>query len=182
MNVSGMEVELRGMLAALQPAGSVERMAVAAVLALLDEPDPFSSSSFEPGHITASAFVVHPTERSVALVLHSKLKRWLQPGGHVETSDTSIVAAAIREVAEEVGVGPADDPWLLDVDVHVFPERHDVPRHLHHDVRVAFTADSSRLRIGDGADDVRWWSFDDAIALEDSVARPVRKLQSTLRH
>jgi 8-oxo-dGTP pyrophosphatase MutT (NUDIX family) len=112
----------------------------------------------------------------MALILHSKIGRWLQPGGHVEPGDLSIVDAALREVHEEVGVGPGDEPWICDVDVHTFPARHDVPMHLHHDIRVAFTADSADLVVGDGADDVRWWPLADALAMEESIARPARKL------
>ncbi|HVR33421.1 MAG TPA: NUDIX domain-containing protein [Acidimicrobiia bacterium] len=159
-----------------------EEDAVDAVLALLGSESPFSAERFEPGHITASAFVLHPDEPALALILHAKIGRWLQPGGHVEVSDSSIVAAALREIREEIGVGPGDEPWLCDVDVHVFPARHDVPRHLHHDVRVAFTADSELLVAGEGADEARWWHFDEAAALERSVARPAAKLAEWRRN
>lgn len=173
--------DLRTRLASYVPVNEDERRAVLAVEALLDGPDPFSSGEFDPGHITASAFVLHPTEHAIALILHTKIGRWLQPGGHVEAEDGSIVEAALREVREEVGVGAADHPWLCDVDVHVFPARSDVPRHLHHDVRVAFTADSARLVVGDGADDVRWWPLSDALTLDRSIARPAAKLGDWLR-
>ena len=163
------------------PSDAVERDAVARVRQLLDGVAPFSSASFDPGHITASAFVIHPGGRSIALMLHSKIGRWLQPGGHVEVGDDTIVDAAVREVAEEIGVGPADESWLCDVDVHVFPALLDVPEHLHHDVRVAFVSTSEHLVVGDGADDVRWWSLTDALTLEESIARPARKLDFWLR-
>jgi hypothetical protein len=109
--------------------------------------DPFSSEpSFDPGHITASAFVVHPTERSVALVLHSKIGR----GGcsRVVTSrrrDTSIVAAAIREVPRRSGWDLPTTRGCVMSTSTCSPSVTTCPRHLHHDVRVAFTADSIRL-------------------------------------
>ena len=168
--------ELRRRLHAYRPVDAEETAAVASVVAMLEEDGPFSAARFDPGHITASAFVLHPEAPAVALILHSKIGRWLQPGGHVEPEDRSIVGAALREVHEEIGVGPADVPWLCDVDVHTFPARSDVPTHLHHDVRVAFTADSADLVVGDGADDVRWWPLAEALSLEESIARPVRKL------
>lgn len=171
-----MRSDLARRLADHEPADKTEAESLVAVRRLLAVPDAFSSAFFVPGHVTASAFVVHPTHDSVALLLHSKIGRWLQPGGHVEPEDESVVAAALREVAEEIGVGAADEPWLCDVDVHVFPARVDVPQHLHHDVRFAFTADTPRLLVGDGAEDVRWWPFTEALELEPSVARPVRKL------
>ena len=168
--------DLRQRLGEYRPVAGREREAVEAVVAVLETCHPFSAVRFDPGHITASAFVLHPDAPAVALILHSKIGRWLQPGGHVEPEDRSIVGAALREVHEEVGVGPADEPWLCDVDVHAFPARSDVPTHLHHDVRVAFTADSVELAVGEGADDVRWWPLDEALSLEESIARPVRKL------
>lgn len=166
------------------PWDSDERDAVARIRRFISGVAPFSAASFHPGHITASAFVIHPHGNSIALILHTKIGRWLQPGGHVEEGDGSIFEAAVREVAEEIGVGPADEPWLCDVDVHVFPARHDVPRHLHYDVRVAFVSDSEHLVVGDGADDARWWSLTDAFTLEESIARPARKLDvwSRSRH
>lgn len=171
-----MRSDLARRLAGYAPVDESETESVRLIRRLLAVPAAFSSEFFEPGHVTASAFVVHPGSDAVALLLHSKIGRWLQPGGHVEPGDGSVVAAALREVREEIGAGAANEPWLCDVDVHVFPARNDVPRHLHHDVRVAFVADTTELVIGDGADDVRWWSFDEALTLEESIARPVRKL------
>jgi 8-oxo-dGTP pyrophosphatase MutT (NUDIX family) len=168
--------DLARLLAGYRPADDTEARSAAAVIDLLGAPEAFSSSAYDPGHITASAFVVHPTDPAVALVLHSKLGRWLQPGGHVEREDASIVAAALREVREEVGARPAGVPWLCDIDIHRFPARGATPPHLHHDVRIAFRAVSEILVMGDGADDVRWWSFRDALELEESIARPIRKL------
>ena len=178
--MSDLARDLRTRLAAFSPSDAVETGAVGTVLELLGSESPFSAASFDPGHITASAFVVHPVEPAVGLILHSKIGLWLQPGGHVEPGDVDIVAAALREVREEVGVGPGSAPWLCDVDIHTFPARRDVPTHLHHDVRVAFRADSDRLIQGDGVDSVRWWSFDEALTLGESIARPVRKLADWL--
>ena len=171
-----MRSDLARRLADHEAADDTEAASLHAVRRLLAVPDAFSSAFFVPGHVTASAFVMHPTEDTVALLLHSKIGKWLQPGGHVEPDDESVLGAALREVAEEIGVGPADEPWLCDVDVHVFPARSGVPQHLHHDVRFAFTANTPDLVVGDGADDVRWWPFDEALGLEPPVARPVRKL------
>jgi 8-oxo-dGTP pyrophosphatase MutT (NUDIX family) len=57
-----------------------------------------------PGHFTASAFVLHPSGEALLLILHRKLGMWLQPGGHLESSDVDHLGAARREVAEETGV------------------------------------------------------------------------------
>ena len=57
------------------------------------------------GHVTASALVVDEDSGAVLLTLHPKVGRWLQLGGHLEHEDVSLRAAAIREVAEESGIG-----------------------------------------------------------------------------
>ena len=48
-------------------------------------------------HFTASAFVIDETGARTCLVEHVKLGRRLQPGGHIEHTDTSLESAAIRE-------------------------------------------------------------------------------------
>ena len=116
----------------------------------------------------------------MALILHTKIGRWLQPGGHVDPDDASVIAAAVREVHEEIGCAPAHEPRLCDVDVHVVPARGTVPTHLHHDIRFAFRAASARLVIGHGAGDARWWPLADVLGMEQSLARPARKLLAFL--
>jgi 8-oxo-dGTP pyrophosphatase MutT (NUDIX family) len=58
-----------------------------------------------PAHLTASAVVVDAPGEHVALVWHLKGRFWVQPGGHLEASDTSLEAAVRREIAEETGLG-----------------------------------------------------------------------------
>lgn len=181
MSPTPINADLRRRLADFHPRDETEARAVAAVRDLLAFPSAFSSGWFDPGHVTASAFVLHPHRPAVALILHTKLQRWLQPGGHVEAGDGSIVAAALREVNEEIGVGMGDEPWLCDVDIHTFPARPNVPEHLHHDVRIAFTADSTQLAVGDGVDDARWWPLVEVSDWEESLARPARKLVERIR-
>lgn len=50
---------------------------------------------------TASAFIVNG-ESEVLLMKHSKLGKWIQPGGHIEGDETPDEAAE-RETREEVG-------------------------------------------------------------------------------
>jgi 8-oxo-dGTP pyrophosphatase MutT (NUDIX family) len=99
--------------------------------------DPLSRA--EPSaHFTASAFVVDETGGRTCLVQHVKLNRLLQPGGHVEPSDLSLEAAALREAHEEtaleVALHPAA-PHPFDLDIHEIPERPGEPAHFHLDVR-----------------------------------------------
>lgn len=50
---------------------------------------------------TVAVFVVH--ERRVLLHFHTKLNRWLPPGGHIEPNELPD-DTAVREVMEETGV------------------------------------------------------------------------------
>ena len=99
--------------------------------------DPLSRG--EPSaHFTASAFVVDEAGERTCLVQHVKLDRLLQPGGHVEPSDISLEAAALREAHEETALDVELHPIAprpFDVDIHEIPERPGEPAHFHLDVR-----------------------------------------------
>lgn len=127
------------LLAVHAPADTTEAGHRARMLALLQAGRagrlaPCSRSCFDPGHFTASSFVLSPDLGAVLLILHARLGFWMQPGGHVEPDDLSLEAAARREVLEETGLGglerwPPGCPGLLDVDIHHIPARRDEPSH-----------------------------------------------------
>jgi len=172
---------LRQMLDTFVPADDREAGYRDRIVALLGESaDPFSRAHFEPGHVTAGGFVLSPDRSSVLLVLHRKLGRWLQPGGHIEADDQDIVATQRREIEEETGL--SDLQWLgvFDLDVHTFPRRGDEPAHEHFDVRSAFVSGEWGAVAGDGTDDVRWFRFDEIPGGDPSITRPVAKLRSLL--
>ena len=101
---------------------------------LLEEPgDIFSRSHFVPGHVTASAVVLSESGDQIALIDHPKLKKWLQPGGHVEAVDQSLIAAAHREVIEECGPLELQFDGLIDLDVHRIGRYDQEPTHQHFD-------------------------------------------------
>ncbi len=146
--------------------------------------NPFSRRHFEPGHFTASTFVLSPDGGSVLLVLHSKFHRWLQPGGHVDHDDADIFAAALREVAEETGISdaaPDEGPGaLLDLDIHDIPPNpgKGEPAHAHFDVRILLRARSLDFTASSDANDARWVPLEQVNAVESdaSVMRAVQKL------
>jgi len=101
------------------------------------------------GHITASAFIVNEKMDKILLIKHKTLKRWLQPGGHVESSDVSILHASLREVEEEVNIKRAqlqlitldnNDHLPFDIDSHLIPRNiaKGEEEHYHHDFRYLF--------------------------------------------
>ena len=105
--------------------------------------DPFSRSTLS-GHITASAWIKSPDEKSALLIHHSKLNLWFQPGGHIEAKDPTVFEAAKREALEETGLVSisAVSNNIFDIDVHTIPARQDVAEHLHYDIRYLFKAQS----------------------------------------
>lgn len=123
----------------------------ALAIAKLIAEDPVRALSRDPhpGHCTASAFIVNPARDRVLLMHHTKLDRWLQPGGHCD-GDGDFLRVARKEAFEETGITDlrpcGTDPFH--VDVHEIPARAAVPGHLHFDVRFLFEADNSQALCG----------------------------------
>lgn len=70
------------------------------------------------GHVTASTLVVGEDGR-LLLCLHGRMGLWMQLGGHCESGDATLAAAALREATEESGLpGLRLLPDPIDVDVH----------------------------------------------------------------
>lgn len=138
-----------------------------------------------PDHLTASTLVLSTDGEHVLLTLHAKAHRWFQLGGHVEPGDASLAAAALREAAEESGLGTlALDPEPVQLSEHAVPfcGPHGDVRHL--DVRfVAVAPPGATATVSDESLDVAWWP---ARALPDPEADLVElvdlaraRLQST---
>jgi 8-oxo-dGTP pyrophosphatase MutT (NUDIX family) len=142
---------------------------------------PYSRAQVEPGHFTASAFVLCPRGDRVLLLKHPKLGRWCQPGGHIEAEDADLESAARREVIEETGarLGPRLGPGVFDVDIHSIPATPREGPHLHFDVRYAFTALDAELAASREALGARWVPLEEVPSLtdEESVLRCIERLR-----
>ena len=100
------------------------------------------------GHITASAILINQSFSKVLLINHKSLKKFIQPGGHIEKKDKTFSQAAIRELKEETGfVNILAFPFNIDlpevpfdIDVHTIPENKNKKEaeHLHFDLRYIF--------------------------------------------
>ncbi|MCG2616821.1 NUDIX hydrolase [Terrimonas sp. NA20] len=132
------------------------------------------------GHVTGSAWIVNPERTHALLMHHKKLNRWFQPGGHCD-GDPDVQAVAAKEALEETGldVSPLSSA-VLDVDVHVIPERKDVPEHKHYDVRFLFSAkmDREQLAHNEESNEVRWIALENVHLFNDSesIGRLVKKV------
>lgn len=178
-------MNLLGLLAAHQPFDDKEREDLAAMRAFATSlAAPFSRTQW-PAHFTGSAVVVTPDGSRVCLVLHAKLNRWLQPGGHADVADGgSMAATALREAREETGLQVSlhpSAPRPLDVDVHLIPARQTEPEHRHLDVRSLVVAENPDALEHDPNEShgAQWLSWDDALARADE--EPLRRLLAKAR-
>jgi 8-oxo-dGTP pyrophosphatase MutT (NUDIX family) len=109
------------------------------------------------GHTTASAFIISENGKQVLLLEHRSLAKLLQPGGHIEPTDESLLDATLREIEEETGLKPSElklRPEMpqkqevpFHIDTHYIPEnskKHE-PGHYHHDFRYLYTTKNNNI-------------------------------------
>lgn len=180
---------LDAVLATHPPADEKERGDLEAMRELAAAlPRPFARDQW-PAHFTGSAVVVDAAGQRVCLVLHAKLQRWLQPGGHADEADgADLSRTALREAREETGLDVALHPGAprpLDVDVHVIPARKGDPEHRHLDVRFLVVASNPEALSHDPteAHGALWLSWDEALARADEapLGRLLKKARDAVR-
>lgn len=121
------------------------------------------------GHITAGAIILSRDRQKMLLLDHVQLRKWLQPGGHIDPEDESVLAAALREVSEETGLESSslrqlfagDGSAVIDIDSHPIgaSEKKREGAHVHHDIRYVFVLEneSAVLRVvPDESNGFRW--------------------------
>jgi 8-oxo-dGTP pyrophosphatase MutT (NUDIX family) len=130
-----------------------------------------------PGHITASAIVLSPDLSSVLVIHHKKLLRWLQPGGHIEKEDASLLDAARREAYEETAVSTFKHLFLAWISIDIIPIWKGFPMHLHYDLKYAMKAMDWTVERTAETSAVAWVSVEELAKLDvtsdltDGVAR-----------
>lgn len=118
------------------------------------------------GHITASGLVIF--ESRVLLIFHNRIRKWFQPGGHLEYEDETLAGAAQREVEEETGLRVKLSDWHLEnnspiiIDTHLIPAYKNLPAHYHHDFRYVFIPEDDKIKLQLAeVEDFAWVSIDD---------------------
>lgn len=173
---------LATLLAAFQPPDPTQRAFLEAMLELNRKGErALSRDCFDPGHFTASAFILDAAQERLLLILHGKLKMWLQPGGHIDAGDHDVIAAARREIREEVGLATVElaHDGIFDVDIHDIPALGNHPPHQHFDVRFLFVSQSDVVTAATDAHAAKWVALDEVTNLQSdaSVMRAVRQIQ-----
>lgn len=161
------------------PADAHEAAMTAQTIAFVEaHPDSFERSLLE-GHVTGSAWILSPDRQTVLLIHHRKLDRWFQPGGHAD-GNPDVAAVALQEAVEETGLTDVrlTSPQIFDVDVHLIPERENLPAHLHYDIRFQCVS-NDKILFGENREikNARWFRLDEAeqVAQSESVSRMIRK-------
>lgn len=145
------------------PAGPEQRQ----ILALLaDHPDALERSC-RPGHLTGSALVIDPADHRILVLYHSKLQRWLQPGGHAD-GDPDLARVALREAVEEIGiVGLQLVEPAIDLDIHRVDPPGESP-HEHYDVRFLVIAPVGSEPVGNHESKALRWISSSELASVDA--------------
>ena len=134
-----------------------------------------------PGHITGSAWIVNQDFSRVLMVLHAKLGRWLQPGGHAD-GDENVLNVALREAKEETGLNNFTilSHSFFDIDIHPIPTRKNFPGHLHYDIRFLLQAsEQDVLTINDESRDLKWFPINELAALTENARSIMRMVNKT---
>ena len=163
------------------PYNEVDKNFKIQILELVQSYPDFYDRNLKIGHLTGSAWIVNAQKNKALLVHHSKLDKWLQPGGHTESSDKTIFETSLREAREETGLQNLKliQENIFDLDVHSISARGEMPEHLHFDVRYLFEADDDEiLKLSEESKDLRWFGFDEIKSMTDSpsVLRMVEKV------
>lgn len=134
-----------------------------------------------PAHFTASALPTTADGARVCLVLHRLLGLWVQPGGHFEPGDATVVAAAAREMQEETGLTGSLSPVPLRL------SRHPAPCGIgdwHLDVQLLAVTSDDPPAANDESLDVAWFAVDDlphemASGVEGLVTAAITRLRGS---
>lgn len=138
------------------------------------------SSCDHEKHFTASVWILTSSNpKKILLVHHKKLRKWVQPGGHIN-SDENPLQTAIREVNEETGLDIrflSDTTLIIDADStllrtpdflveQVIPEYKDQPQHYHLDLQYVIKIEEKTLVFDPReSNSIGWFTHKEATSL-----------------
>ena len=119
-------------------------------------------------HFATSVYVYNRELEKFLFLKHKKLKKWLQPGGHLEVNE-SPEECALREVYEETGLNvelvgkrfPTENDLILPyaIQKNVINENHE-----HYDfIYLAISTQKEILLNIDESDAIRWFSKEEIL-------------------
>ncbi|MFJ3270980.1 NUDIX hydrolase [Streptomyces sp. NPDC086776] len=135
------------------------------------------------GHVTAGAVVVNDLDQ-VLHIHHRALNKWLLPGGHLETQDSTLLDAALRELTEETGIKASAVDTVcagpIHIDVHPIPsnDAKQEPGHQHFDCRYLLRTGSAGV-LALQADEVTDFAWRPVSEIEDETLR--QRIAAALR-
>jgi ADP-ribose pyrophosphatase YjhB (NUDIX family) len=149
--------------------------------------------TFDTGHVTVGSIVVSQPSKKVLLIDHATLRKQLQPGGHVDPPDESILYAAYRECEEEAGISsellhyiPLSEqnrelPFAIHVQGIASNSAKNEPYHHHYDFWYLFTVPDGTLAHSDddAASNPQWTSFT-TFAENTDFSRAAEKINKLL--
>jgi len=115
--------------------------------------DIFDRKNFT-GHIVANSLIIN--NYKILTIFHNSLKMYIQPGGHIDKNDASILDAALREAEEETGINDLSLlEWHKQKKIPIFIESHLIPenlkkqekQHYHHDFMYIFTTNTKNVNL-----------------------------------
>lgn len=145
----------------------------------------FNRKNYE-GHITASGYIFAKNDNKMLLLEHKALKKFLQPGGHAELSDETILDTAKREIKEETGLEnlelvniSVNEEIPFDINTHFIPknDKKNEDDHYHNDFRYLFVVDNADdIKIDESESNSYKWIDISDIKDNSNFAEIIRKI------
>jgi len=162
------------------------------IIDFLTQNDDFALRSNLIGQLTGSAWIVNKERTKVLLIHHKKLNKWLQIGGHIEDTDQNIEETILREIEEESGISnlkllSLGSNLIYDIDIHTIPQKNEIAKHLHFDIRLLVEADENEKLIPQNEEilAIKWYSLNEIEKLTESnpsVKRMIDKMNLGQTH
>lgn len=145
-------------------------------------------------HFTATVYILH--EKSVLLLYHQKLNKWLPPGGHLEPNELPSDGArreALEETGLEVEFFHQENIWISRPNANSFarpylclleeiPEYRGIPAHQHMDFVYAAKPKFTHATIRtDEAHPIKWFTLGEVENLSSEI-EIFEETKETIRH